>query len=160
MENPAIGELFVVVAALGPLEAGTSFGRREWPAHVTLASNFFLTESLEQVVSAVSKICDGLGPIAITFTHRAMFGPHRDIPVRLVESTQVCELHQRLADLLQDLPGFRASEPEHWRAGYRPHMTEVPDAEFEKGDRAQLAYLAVATLTKRDATIVGTLTLW
>jgi 2'-5' RNA ligase len=145
----------VVVALFEPLSVGATFSRRQWPAHVTLASNFVVSEPVEAVVRVVRSICDAEAPLSLTFAGEAVFGP-RNVHVQLVDSDQIVTMHDRLADAFEGMPGFAAESPAFWRAGYRPHMTHVPDLVLREGDTVRLPHVAVADLIESTATIIAT----
>ncbi|MFD4960732.1 2'-5' RNA ligase family protein [Microbacterium sp. NPDC058389] len=149
-------ELFVVVALPDPLEVGSTFRRRAWPAHVTLASNFAVDGARDAVLSAVRGVCAEEPPLEIRFGDEARFGPRGDIAVQLVESAQIVDLHERLADAVERLEGFAAEEPAHWRGGYRPHMTHVPGVVTPAGARSRLVCIANAVMAGSMATIIST----
>ncbi|MDR7189540.1 2'-5' RNA ligase [Microbacterium sp. BE35] len=159
MEKVAAQQLFVVVALFRPVGAGTSFDRREWPAHVTLVSNFSVTEHGDRLARTVSEVCADHGPLSVRFAAHAMFGRDKTVPVQLVDSADLHEMHERLADLLEVMPGFAAADPDYWRAGYQPHMTDVPTVTVRECDIKQMSYVAVVALTGNTATVTTALTL-
>lgn len=141
-----------VVALLKPIAVGSTFSRREWPAHVTLAPNFVVDAPCAVVEGVVRDLCAEEGPPPIRFVGEAHFGPNHSIPVQLVESDRILS-HKRLADLLEEMPGFTADQPGFWRRGYRPHMTQVPGAPTAAGASQQLPYIAIAQMTSSSTTI-------
>lgn len=159
MQKAVAQQQFVVVALFDPLRVGVSFDRREWPAHVTLASNFVVEEPGDRLARVVKRVCASYEPMAVRFAGRAMFGRDRTVPVQLVESADLHRMHERLAELVEAMPGFAAAEPDYWRAGYRPHMTHVPTESVDDGDIKQVAHVALAALTEDKATITATFVL-
>jgi hypothetical protein len=159
VEKVITQQLFVVVALFRPVGVGTSFDRRQWPAHVTLASNFVVTAHGDRLARAVSEACADYGPVSVHFAAHAMFGRDETVPVQLVDSAVLHEMHERLADVLEVMPGFAAADPDYWRAGYRPHMTQVPTVTVRDGDIKQMAYVAVAALNENTATVTTALAL-
>lgn len=153
MDADSSQKLLVVVGLIDPLGVGTAFSRREWPAHVTLASNFIVDETESGIARAIGEVCAGAGPLPVRFGGDAMFGPEKDVPVQLVESAPIISLHSRIADRLERMPGFAAREPTYWRAGYRPHMTRVPSLALHEGDRLLLPVIAIAEMTGSRATV-------
>ncbi|MGZ0710904.1 2'-5' RNA ligase family protein (plasmid) [Coraliomargarita sp. W4R53] len=154
MHSDATPWLFVVVALVDPLEVGSSFNRTKWPAHVTLASNFLVNET-DEVASAVGEACANQGPLPVRFGASAVFGRDRNVAVQIVESAEMLALHEQIADLLEALDGFAATEPAYWRSGYRPHMTRVATPTFRQGEVAHLPFVAVAKMTYGRATIAS-----
>jgi hypothetical protein len=155
----ASSQLFVVVALIEHLEVGSSFRRANWPAHVTLASNFLVNAPQDQIGIAIAEACADDGPLPVRFGDSALFGRDQNIDVQIVESTEILALHHRLADLLEAMAGFATAEPSYWRDGYRPHMTHVPSLALRQGDAIQLPFIAAANLTQGDATITSALAL-
>ena len=99
---------YVVVALFAPMAVGTSFSRSNWPAHVTLASNFLTDATVGELERAVGRADASSEPLIVPFTHLAQFGPNRDVPVRLVQSDRVSILHNRLADGLAQITWVRS----------------------------------------------------
>jgi 2'-5' RNA ligase len=146
---------YCVVALFEPMDVGDRFARSAWPAHVTLASNFLVAESVEQVVEAVhdARVVDR--PLAFRIGRLAQFGPQRTVPVRLVDSPHVEDAHQDLAHHLGRLRGFEADEPSHWREGYRAHLTLRPSIAAFEGEIRTASHVAVARLDGETAEIVA-----
>ena len=155
MQKPTGRPLFVVVALIDALDVGRMFSRSEWPAHVTLASNFLVEAPIVEIAGTVGQVCGERGPIAVRFAGDAMFGRNRDVRVQLVESAEIVELHARLADLLESSAGFTAAEPDHWRDGYRAHMTHVSGVTVQEGGTRRLNGIAIAELTGDAATVTA-----
>lgn len=157
MNRSAPRQSYVVVALFEPIDVGTSFARKHWPAHVTLASTFFVDGTVDELAAAVRSAGSLTEPMVLTFAGRALFGPNRDVPVRLVRSTRVSDVHRRLADHLEALPGFAAEEPAFWRHGYHPHLTLRPMNAVREGDSLNACCIAIARLGETEAEIVAEL---
>lgn len=134
----------------------TSFLRKDWPAHVTLAGNFVTEAPTDELVLAVRRAGVLTGPTIIRFGGKGWFGPNLDVPVRLVLPGRVSNLHQCLADELEKLPGFTADEPGFWRVGYRPHLTLGSAIPLEPGEAKEIGQIAIAQLSGERATIAAT----
>lgn len=144
----------MVVGLFRPTDAGTSFSRRAWPAHVTLAGNFVVEASLSDVSDAVRRAGLPGAELGVRFGDMADFGPERDIRVRLVTTDEVTSLHHRLADELDSLPGFAADDPAHRRAGYRAHMTLSPLVAADADGSRVVRSIALVELDHDVATVV------
>lgn len=156
-EAAAPPKRYTVAALFAPLAVGTSFPRRSWPGHVTLASNFVTDATVDELVCAV-RAARVLGePLVVQLAGTALFGPNHDVPVRLVQPTRVSALHDRLAGELEPLPGFVADEPSYWRSGYHPHLTLGPTISAREGDRRSVCCLVIPQLIEGDATIAAAL---
>jgi 2'-5' RNA ligase len=152
-------ERFCVVALFEPIDVGERFQRREWPAHITLASNFVTVEPAERVVEAVYEANVVDQPLTFRFGRLAQFGPNSDVLVRLAESGHSDDVHRALAHLLGDLRGFAEDDPAHWRDGYHPHLTLRPEigVDASEGEIRAASHVAVARLTESEAEIVASL---
>ncbi|TFD64662.1 2'-5' RNA ligase family protein [Cryobacterium sp. Hh38] len=155
MQGSVIGERYVVVALFEPIAVGTLFSRKDWPAHVTLASNFITDVSVDDVVLAVRRVCAQIEPIVLQFDGAALFGRNHDVPVRLVRSAGASTLHRHLADQLQPLPGFAADDPAFWRNGYRPHLTLSSTESVNERDSWSACSVAIARLDDVGAVITA-----
>lgn len=143
---------YCVVALFEPLAVGATFPRAEWPAHVTLASNFRVAGPVDRVLEAV---CDvAIGAFALRVGDAAMFGPRHDVPARLLEAPGIHEAHAALAERLSALEGFTPAEPAFWRNGYRPHLTVRPSCKVGPGDVLTASHIAVAKLDGASAEII------
>lgn len=148
---------YAVVALFDPLHVGTSLDRRAWPAHVALASVFTTASAPERIIHVVADADPAVEPLSVRFGEQALFGPDRDVPVRLVDSAEAVEAHLRLADRLESLPGFVADEPAYWRDGYRPHVTLGPSVSAAEGDRLLADLVAIVEILGADAAILALL---
>lgn len=155
MQADQTPERYSVMALFEQLSSGTRFPREEWPAHVTLASNFVVVEPVERLVAEISGVETIDHPLVFRFGDVALFGPHRDIPVRVAESAQVDALHRVIADRLLSLRGFVADEPAHWRGGYHAHLTLRPTIGVGKGESWTATHVAIARLVDTEAEIVA-----
>jgi len=148
---------YAVVALFHPLENGTTISRREWPAHITLASNFTAAAARDRIIEVVTEAAPAAEPLSVHFGEEALFGPNHDVRVRLVESEQAVRLHIRLTDQLESLPGFVPEEPAYWRDGYRPHLTLGPSVTATEGDRETATSVAVVEILDSDAKVLALL---
>lgn len=150
-------ERFCVVALFDPIDVGERFQRREWPAHVTLASNFVTGDPAERVVEAVKEANVVDHSLTFRFGGLAQFGRHRDVSVRLAESVHSVAVHRALALRLGGLRGFAEDDPAHWRDGYHPHLTLRAEAgvDASEGEVRAPSHVVVARLTESEAEIVA-----
>lgn len=148
---------FCVVALFEPIDVGERFQRREWPAHVTLASNFVTVDMAERVVEAVKEANVVDHPLTFRFGRLAQFGRSRDVSVRLAESVHTDAVHRALALRLGGLRGFAEDDPTHWRDGYHPHLTLRAEAgvDASEGDVRAPSHVVVARLAESEAEIVA-----
>jgi hypothetical protein len=156
MQRPTDQRRFTVTALFSPMPAETSFLRKDWPAHVTLAGNFVTEATTEELVLAVRSAGVLTEPTVIHFGGEARFGPNQDVVVRLVLPGRVLTLHQYLADQFEQLPGFAADDPSFWRVGYHPHLTLGSAIFLQAGEAKEIGQIAIAQLSGERATIAAT----
>ncbi len=145
---------YAIVALFTPLDLGATISRREWPAHVTLASNFTTVASTEEIIGVVDT--DTLAePLDIRIGKYELFGPNHDVPVRLVDSTRSVTVHGHLAKRLEALPAFAPEEPAYWRSGYRPHLTLGPLVAPVEGNREVASHIAVVEILESNAKVLA-----
>lgn len=150
-----MSERFCVAALFAPLEAGFRFARAEWPAHVTLVSNFVVGEPAGRVVAELTDAGWSARPLAFECGERALFGARSDIPVVLMASTDAARLHRDLATGLRDVNGFAADEPAHWFEGYRPHLTLRPGWDVAEGETRTATHVALVRLDGSAAEVTS-----
>lgn len=148
---------YAVVALFHPLEIGTTIDRRAWPPHVTLASNFAAAVATDRIIEVVTEAAQETEPLRVRVGEEALFGPNRDVRVRLVESERAVGAHMRLTDQLESLSGFFAEEPTYWRDGYRPHLSLGPSVTAMEGDVKTANSVAVVEILDSDAKVVALL---
>jgi len=153
MQQSSSQHRFTVSALFSALPVGTSFLRKNWPAHVTLAGNFSVDAPVDEIALAVRRAGVLTEPVDIRFNGTEWFGPDHDRQVQLVLPERVSTVHERLADELEQLPGFIADEPDFWREGYRPHLTLGSAITPEAGEVKETVQISVARLSRNSATI-------
>ena len=144
--------LYVVVAPLGGLPA--RFGRDEWPLHLTLVSNFTLMHAIGDLKRVVKVVADSGRPVSVRGGAEAMFGPHANIPVRLVESDDAVSIHQKLLTALDGL--IDLVEPDYAGNGFRPHVTARGADQLGSGESRTLDSLSLVAMTMDAAKVVAT----
>jgi len=159
MQQPFSQHRFTVSALFSALPLGTSFLRKNWPAHVTLAGNFSADVPVDEIALAVRRAGVLTEPIDIRFHGTEWFGSDHDVPVQLVLPERVSTVHDCLADGLEQLPGFIADEPGFWREGYRPHLTLGSAITVEAAEAKEVVQILVARLREDRATIDAAFTL-
>lgn len=145
---------YAVVALFDPLDIDATISRREWPPHVTLASNFATVASADHVVTLIGANIL-VEPLNVRVGAEELFGPNHDVPVRLVDAPRAEVVHERLASHLPALAGFAPEEPAYWRAGYRPHLTLGPSVAAREGDLLIARHIAVVEIRESDAHVVA-----
>ncbi|PZO62938.1 MAG: hypothetical protein DI498_14435 [Paracoccus denitrificans] len=159
---------YVIAAMLNGMEVGAEFDRAQWPAHVTLVSNFTTEASIAKLAATIRRALAPKRSLELEFGDTEMFGPDRDIPVRLVRSESTLELHEELIAELSADADIVADEPAYWHAGYRPHVTLTPalgagealprvprDVVLARLDGGRATIVAAMHLSAGDAPVVG-----
>ena len=142
--------LLALVLPLAPLPVAAPFLRREWPAHLTVLSNFLTDAADDEVARTVEPVLAAIGPVHARIREEAWFGLDLDVRVRLVESADAHDLHGALLDAIRP-DGF--DHPTHQGAGYRPHVTVTPDPPLEEGAELLLPRIALAAMDGAHARV-------
>lgn len=145
---------YVIAGVFDGLEPGVEFDRKHWPAHVTLVSNFVTDAPARTLAAAMRRIVSNERPLRIELGEREMFGPDRDVPVRLVRSESLADLHERSIAELRAVAVITADEPRYWHAAYRPHVTLVPSVASSGDVLTESREIVLARLDAGRATIV------
>lgn len=149
---------YVVAAMFRGMSVGAEFDRKRWPAHVTVVSNFTTNAPVETLATAVRRVLIAERPLPFEFGDTAMFGPDRDIPVRLVRSESMTKLHDELVTELTSV-GVVADEAAYWLAGYRPHVTLAPSVGADVTSLREVRDIVIARLNGGRATVVDSVKL-
>jgi hypothetical protein len=145
--------LLALVLPLAALPVAAPFLRREWPAHLTVLSNFLSGATDDEVARTVEPVLAAAGPVHGRVREEAWFGTDSDVRVRLVESAEARALHGSLLDAIRP-DGFE--HPTRQGAGYRPHVTVTPDPPLEDGAELILPSIALAAMDGAEARILWT----
>lgn len=163
-----IARRYVIAAMFSAMEVDAEFDRKHWPAHLTLVSNFTTKAAAAEVGAAMRRVIALVEPLQLDFDRTEVFGPNRDIPVRLVQPASVAALHQEFVAELTAVSHVVADEPAFWRAGYRPHVTLTPalgagealprvsrDVVLARLDGGRATIVAAMHLSAGDGPVVG-----
>lgn len=144
---------YVVAAMFSEMTVGAEIDRKQWPAHVTVVSNFTTDVPIETLAAGMRRVLAVERPLPFEFGDSALFGPNRDIPVRLVRSESMAKLHD---ELVTELTSVRvvADEPAYWLAGYRPHVTLAPSVGADRTPLRHFRSIVIARLDGGRATVV------
>jgi hypothetical protein len=148
--------LLALVLPLAPLPLDAPFPRKEWPAHLTVFSNFLSDGADEDVARLVEPVLARTGPVHGRVGEQAWFGLDHDVRVRLVDSAEAHALHGALLDAIRP-EGFE--HPTHQGAGYRPHVSLTPTPRLDEGAELVLPEIALAAMDGAHARIRWTRTL-
>jgi len=142
--------LLALVLPLAPLPVARPFPRREWPAHLTVLSNFLTEATDDEVARTVEPLLAAPGPVPARIREEAWFGSDSDVRVRLMDSPEAHRLHGALLDALRP-DGFE--HPTRQGAGYRPHVTVTPTLPLEDDAQLVLPWIALAAMEGAEARV-------
>lgn len=131
--------LSVVTAFLGPAP-GEAFARAEWPAHVTVSTNFVSPRPAEELAASVEAMVRATDPLVAVPGARAAFGAAGEIPVVLVEPEHAWrELHLDVVRALGEA-GCSFTTPFTGTA-YRAHVTDTSAGSWSHDVRITVLHL-------------------
>lgn len=122
------------------IEKGALFEKDEWPPHITMFPPIeepFQPEFIKEMRARLNPI----RPFVVTLGRNALFGANNDIPViRIANSPELQLVHARLTKTIGNL----LHDPTY-RQPYNPHITHIPDREFNEGDEIEIAGFSIAS---------------
>src|SRR4051812_40966368 len=85
---------YCVVLPSERLPVGQWIQRSRWPAHLTACANFRSgPDDIDVLAAVLRQIAERTPPVVAIVAGDALFGAARDVPVQLVESRGLHELH-------------------------------------------------------------------
>ncbi|HWB33700.1 MAG TPA: hypothetical protein VG753_00020 [Candidatus Paceibacterota bacterium] len=98
-----------------------------FPLHCTLVPWFYLHHTPTQILYGIMPVTGGMKPLTLTSEAEALFGPHKDISVHVLEpNPALIVLHTVVCDRLRTI-GASFLGAEYMGANYRPHVTTRTD---------------------------------
>jgi 2'-5' RNA ligase len=145
---------------IDPMPDGTRVQMGKWPTHLTLLSNFFTEQPLEEVLRQLGELAHSLPAAEIRLVAEELFGENRDMRVLLAEpNRQLLDLHFNLADFAERVGTLFTRDYTYF--DYRPHITVQPNTQVQLGDTRTLDRFTVfdydALADKRSALATFTL---
>lgn len=141
---------YVIVKFLEPMTDGTEFDAKNWPLHVTLASNFIIDRKHVGLLEKLEVFARNEKSITTTAGNDAYFGPQKHVHVTtLVITPALKELHYHIIALLKRL-GATFDDPQYQEAGYRAHVTVQVDKRLTKNDPVIIDELTVVDMFPND----------
>ncbi len=151
---------FVIVCPLEPLTAGQQFPVGQWPLHVTLIPSFRSRSTSFDIGTTIGSMPSPA--LDVRVGGEEMFGPSGSILVNIVvdDSGALVRLHNRLSTTLKNECGLLPVDPQHFRDGYRAHITATRQARAALGALIHLNQLALVDMEPlgdaTDPTVVST----
>ncbi len=137
---------FVVVSFLESLQEGDRFPKQDWPLHVTIAPPFSLGNFSPELDQGLRNLSESQTSFAARVGSEALFGPKQDVPVNLISSDSLTELHGRIvSELEQHHASFRNRN--HVETGYHPHVTHQQEGRLHEGQEITLRTIELVALT-------------
>jgi hypothetical protein len=137
---------FVVVCPIEPLRVGQRFPVERWPLHVTVIPSFRTRSTFVGIETAIESTPSPA--LDVRVGGEEMFGRSGSILVHIVvdDSGALAQLHNRLLTTLEDRCGLTPDDPQHFRDGYRSHITATRHARAEPGAIIHLNQLVVVDM--------------
>ena len=137
---------YVLVHFLQPTPDGTHFAAKNWPLHITLASNFQIRRKETGLIEKLQQFAAEQKSLSITAGSDAHFGPTGQVLVTTFDMTpELNKFHNDLVQLLR-ANGAIFDTPEYIESGYRPHATVRSDVRFNRGDIAMVDSFALVDM--------------
>jgi hypothetical protein len=132
-------EKFLPAFFVDVVELGQEFKSGELPLHMTYFPPVQAPFDI-QTATKLRRLINPLKPFTATVGESDLFGPDRDIHVKLIEhSPQLLAVHRRLVATFQDLP----HDPKYLMP-YTPHIAmDVHDTRIKTGDTIEMGGLSI-----------------
>lgn len=142
---------YVVVSILEPHD--DVIDRRSWPLHLTLLPEFGVLSSEMDVAERLRSVGECTGDFEVLGMQPAMFGGAGDVPVRVVSSSSVVDLHGRLLAELGD--AIELVLPQFCGEGFVPHVTDQPHGRVDEGELVPIESMALVRLEGDRGAVVA-----
>lgn len=142
------GGKFLPAFFVEEVELGQTFNRGEWPLHMSYFPPVNTTFQPE-LAARLREYVNPMSPFIAKIGKDALFGPERDVPVKLVEpSKELIAVHRALVSVLQYLP-----HPTQYRTPFNPHVS-VKESEFqlETGDTIEIGGFSIVETMPNSST--------
>lgn len=141
---------YVIVKFLEPVADGTEFDAKQWPLHVTLASNFVVDRKAVGLFDKLVELASNESHVTTTASDDDYFGPQKQVQVTtLTMTSELQTLHNHIIALLKSL-GATFDEPQYQEAGYRADATVQSDKRLYKGDTVVIDELTMVDMFPGD----------
>ena len=137
---------YCIVHFLQPTPDGAHFAAKDWPLHITLASNFQIARQNVNLLEKLATFAKNHTSVATTAADDAHFGPNQEILVTTFGITpELQSLHEDLIKLLRE-NGAIFDTPEYHGSGYEPHATVQQNARVNRGDTVIISNFALVDM--------------
>ena len=141
---------YAIIQLIEPLDDGFEFGFGEDPLHVTLADVFAVDGDSSVMVPALRESVSIAEPITAKVVGTEMFGPDRNVQVKLVDRTEaLVSLHEQVVEVLQKF-NVQFNNPEFTLDGFKPHSTVQKSSELQDGDEVVFNALTLIDMFPDD----------
>ena len=142
------GGKFLPAFFVEEVELGQTFARGEWPLHMSYFPP--VNASFQpQLATRLREYVNPMAPFIAQVGEDALFGPDRDVPVKLVEpSKELLAVHRALVSVLHYLP-----HPAQYRTPFNPHVSVKEDGpQLETGDTIEIGGFSIVETLPNSST--------
>ena len=123
---------FIVSCMIKKSPVGAVFTK--WPLHLTIVPWFLYEGDVNELIERMKQKLKDIRPFKIQVGDQKMFGPNRDVPVKLVDkNVELTKLHSTIYHLLLS-SGTQPEREEYNTAVYTPHITVRGDRNIASGE--------------------------
>lgn len=137
---------YVIVHFLQTTPDGAHFAAKDWPLHITLASNFQIARQEVNLLEKLATFAKNHTSVATTAADDAHFGPNQEVLVTTFNvPPQLQKLHEDLIKLLKENNAI-FDTPEYLESGFRPHATVQQNARANRGNTVIISDFALVDM--------------
>lgn len=137
------GGKFLPAFFVEEVELGQTFARGEWPLHMSYFPPVN-TAFRPELAARLREYINPMPPFIAEVGEDDMFGPDRDVPVKLMmPSKELIAVHRALVSVLQYLP-----HPAQYRTPFNPHVSvKEGGVQLETGDTIEIGGFSIVETT-------------
>lgn len=129
--NTVMSQKYVIAHFIEPVEQKFNFSCKKWSLHTTLLPNFVISDSLDELMTKLSRVSESTKPFNIKVGDDAKFGPSGEVLVSLIEpESAILSLHYKLLSITEH---YKFDTPHYIGDGYRPHITKQANKKLIRG---------------------------
>lgn len=126
-----MSQKYVIAHFIEPVEQKFNFSCKKWSLHTTLLPNFVISDSLDELMTKLSRVSESTKPFNIKVGDDAKFGPSGEVLVSLIEpESAILSLHYKLLSITEH---YKFDTPHYIGDGYRPHITKQANKKLIRG---------------------------
>lgn len=137
---------YTIAQFFDDIDEGCEYSSDSWPLHSTIVDTFAIDWSVDEMISELENVLQGLTKAESRAEGDRFFGENRQVQVVLLNrSDSLVELHMNVLSTLEK-GGLVLNDPQFARDGFLPHATVQKHARLNKGDKVEFTTLSIVDM--------------